>query len=182
MWICTSPNCIFNFLASLLGGGGHRSVEWEILIYVGEWNMGLATYVTYELGFTLWQNVYFQSNTRTVQILVLKKSLLCCLCLLKYANVFWLANKHIFYLHIRTHSSLSSIFVYLEHTVFLMHKLDLKFHWHFYMWCYPHRITVIHCLELSKIKNVVVQVVQQSNCEQTAVSKRLCAGYCAFAI
>lgn len=104
------------------------------------------------LVFTLWQNAYFQSYTRTVQILVLKNSLLCCLCLLKYADVFWIANKHIFYLHIRTHLSLRSIFVYLEHAVFLMYKLDLKFHWHFYIWCYPHRITVIHCLELSKIK------------------------------
>jgi len=33
-----------------------------------------------------------------------------------------------------------------------------------------------------KDKNVVVQVVQRSNCEQTAVSQRLWAGYCAFLI
>jgi len=33
-----------------------------------------------------------------------------------------------------------------------------------------------------KDKNVLVQVVQQSNCEQTTVSKRLWAGYCAFLI
>lgn len=104
-----------------------------------------------ESGFTVWQNAYFQSNTRTVEILALKKSLICCLCLLKYTVVFWIADKRVFYLHIWTHSSLSNIFVYLEHAMFVMSKLDLKFHWNFYIWCYPHRITVIHCLELSKI-------------------------------
>lgn len=33
-----------------------------------------------------------------------------------------------------------------------------------------------------KDKYVVVQDVQQSNCEKTTVSKRLWAGYCAFLV
>lgn len=105
-------SCIPAVKNKLLKKNKLGSVEWEILIYVGEWSMGLATRShiqqcciwpqVNELGFTPWQNAYFQSNTRTVQILVLKKILLCCLCLLKYADVFWIANKHFVSAHMNS--------------------------------------------------------------------------------